>query len=233
VDCVDGLAELLGHRVAAAASPQPVPVDASGDPLPAALAGPPGQGPLADPGQAQHRGGIGAQASHLGDLGQPPLVQRGGRRIIARPWLTGQEVQRAAAAISGLRLHQVGVAHRDQFPLPGGEVLQPGRLTAPAARQARGGGRDGPAVAVVDQCPDGGGQFLPVVAAQQHPAGVRLELVHLPLGARRHQPAARRQLDRPARRAAHRPPQAAPRQTRALSPNGTARSIARARCQIR
>ena len=226
---VDGLAELPGHRVAAAASPQPVPVDAPGDPGPAALPGPPDQGPLADPGQAQHRGRISAQRGHLGDLGQPPLVQRGDRRIIARPRLAGQGVQRAAAAVAGLCLHQVRIAHRDQLPLPGGEILQPGRLTAPAVRQARRGGRGRPAVTVVDQRPDSGGQLLPVVTAQQHPARVRLEPVHLPRGARQHQPAARRQLDRPAARAAHRPP----RQTRALSPNGSARSMARTRCQIR
>ena len=231
--CVDGLAELPGHRVMPAASPQPVPVDASGDPEPAALAGPPDQGPFADAGQAQNHGRISAQAGHLGDLGQPPLVQRGGRRIVARPWFTGQGVPRAAAAVAGLCLHQVGVAHRHQLPLPAGEVLQPGRLAAPAARRARGGGRGGPAVAVVDQRPDSGGQLVPVVAAQQHPACVRLELLHLPLGAGQHQPAAHGQLHRPARCAAHRPPLVAPRQTRALSPNGPARSMARARCQIR
>ena len=211
---------------------QPVTVDASGDPVPAACHGPPDQGALADPGQTQHRGRIGTQASHLGDLGQPPLVQRGGRRVIIRSRLTWQGVQRAAAPVAGLCLHQVRVAHGDQLPLPGGEVFKPGRLTAAAERRARGG-RGWPAVAVADQRPDGGGQLLPVVAAQQHPACVRLELVHLPLGARQYQPAARRQLDRPARTAAHRPARVLPRQTRVPSPNGRARSIARIRCQIR
>jgi hypothetical protein len=62
-------------------------------------------------------------------------------------------------------------------------------------RRARGG-RDGPAAAAADQRPDRRGQFLPVAAAQQHPACVRLELPDLPIGAVQHQPATRRQLDR-------------------------------------
>ena len=230
---VDSLPDLLGDDGPLASAAQPVPVDAPGDPGPAALPGPPGQGPFADPAQPQHRGRVGAQGGHLGDLGHPPLMQRGDRRIIARPRLAGQRVQRAAAAVAGLGLHQVRVARGDQLPLPGGEILQPGRLPSPAIRQARDGGRGGQAVAAIDQRPDRGGQLLPVVAAQQYPAGVRFKLAHLPPCACQHQPAARRQFHRPAARAVHSPLRAAPRQTRALSPNGTARSMARTRCQIR
>ena len=105
----DGLPDLLGDAGPLRSAAQPVPVDAPGDPVAAALAGPPGQGALADTGQAQHRGRSGAQRGHLGDLGQPPLAQRGDRRIIIRPRLAGQGVQRAAGAVAGLRLHQVRV----------------------------------------------------------------------------------------------------------------------------
>jgi hypothetical protein len=48
---------------------------------------------------------------------------------------------------AGPGCHQARVARRDQLPLPGGEILQPGRLPAPAMVQAgshegaqRGGG---------------------------------------------------------------------------------------------